>query len=90
MSLQTCATPLNSPADCVRSPSDTFETQMAVEQQVADETGARAIDPEQWFCLQQRCPTIVGATPVYGDGVHMTAEYASLIAPEVVAAIQTS
>lgn len=86
-SLQECPTSLNGPDDCLRGPADTFAPQMASEQQVAAMTGATAIDPEQWFCIDGRCPTIVGSTPVYGDGQHLTAEYAERIAPEVVAAI---
>ncbi|WP_166518189.1 acyltransferase family protein [Candidatus Blastococcus massiliensis] len=86
-SLQTCPTSLNGPDDCLRGPADTFAPQMASEQQVAAATGARAIDPEAWFCIDGRCPTFVGTAPVYGDGQHLTQEYAERIAPEVVAAI---
>ncbi|MDT0276832.1 acyltransferase family protein [Blastococcus goldschmidtiae] len=86
-SLLTCPTSLNGPDDCLRGPADTFASQMASEQEVAAATGVRAIDPEQWFCSGGRCPTIVGRTPVYADGLHLTAEYSERIGPDVVAAI---
>ena len=85
--LQTCPTALNGPDDCLRGPASTFAEQMASEQEVAAETGIRAIDPEQWFCIDGLCPVVVGSTPVYFDGHHLTAEYARRIAPEVVTAI---
>lgn len=86
-SLLTCPTSVNGPHHCLRGPADTFAAQMASEQEVAAATGARAIDPEQWFCFEGRCPTFVGRTPVYGDGLHITAEYSERIGPELVAAV---
>jgi hypothetical protein len=86
-SLQTCPTGLNRPTDCLRGPADTFFPQMESERLVAAATGVRAIDPEQWFCIDGVCPTFVGNTPVYGDGQHLTAEYARRIAPDLVTAI---
>jgi peptidoglycan/LPS O-acetylase OafA/YrhL len=89
-SLQSCPTALNGPDDCLLGPAPTFGPQMQVEQQVAAESGIVAVDPEQWFCVDDVCPTFVGSTPVYADGLHMTAEYARRIAPEVAAAILPS
>ncbi|MGY2127585.1 acyltransferase family protein [Blastococcus sp. SYSU DS0617] len=86
-SLLTCPTGLNGPDDCLRGPADIFEAQIASEREVAAATDVRAIDPEQWFCVEDRCPTFVGRTPVYADGQHLTAEYSELIGPHVVAAI---
>jgi peptidoglycan/LPS O-acetylase OafA/YrhL len=86
-SLQTCPTSLNGPQDCLRGPADTFFPQLESEREVAAATGARAIDPEPWFCVDGLCPTFVGNIPVYGDGQHLTAEYARRIAPEVTSAI---
>jgi hypothetical protein len=85
--LQLCATNLNGPDDCLRGPADEFAEQTESEQQVAAATGVRAISTEQWFCVDGLCPTVVGGTPVYFDGSHLTAEYARRIAPEVVTAI---
>ncbi len=86
-SLIDCATPFNGPDDCLRGPSETFADQVADERAIAAETGVRAIDPGPWFCINDLCPTFVGNAAVYGDGLHMTAEYSRRIAPEVGAAI---
>jgi peptidoglycan/LPS O-acetylase OafA/YrhL len=85
--LQTCATTVNNPTDCVQGPADWFQQQRAIEGQVSDATGVKFIDPEPWFCLNSRCPSFIGSSPVYGDGVHMTAEYSTRIGPDVVAAM---
>jgi hypothetical protein len=86
-SLQDCPTSLNGPGDCLGGPSDTFAEQVASEQAVAAQTGARAVDPGAWFCINGLCPTFVGSTAVYADGLHMTAEYSRLIGAEVGAAV---
>ncbi|MGY1739066.1 acyltransferase family protein [Geodermatophilus sp. SYSU D00684] len=85
--LQTCATTVSTPADCVQEPPRRFMQQVAVEEDVAEATGATFVDPERWFCVDDLCPAVVGSTPVYADGLHMTAEYAERIAPEVGAAV---
>ena len=85
--LQTCATTVSSPTDCVQGPAEWFTNQRIVEHQVASATGVKAIDPEPWFCLDYRCPSFIGTSPVYGDGVHLTEEYSTRIGPDVVAAI---
>jgi peptidoglycan/LPS O-acetylase OafA/YrhL len=85
--LQTCATTVSTPADCVQAPPRRFLQQVAVEEDVAAATGATHVDPERWFCVDDLCPSVVGTTPVYADGLHMTREYAERIAPEVGAAV---
>ena len=85
--LQSCATTVNNPTDCVPGTRGVVHNQRIIEHQVASATGIKAIDPEAWFCLDQRCPSFIGTTPVYGDGAHMTAEYSTRIGPDVVASI---
>jgi hypothetical protein len=85
--LQTCATSLSSPTDCVRPPTETWQQYAGLEEQVAAATKAGYVDPEDWFCVQGQCPAVVGSTPVYADGVHMTAEYSTKIADEVADAL---
>lgn len=65
----------------------TFRDQIALESRVAKSAGVKAIDPEAWFCVDQRCPAVVGNVPAYADGEHLTAEYSTKIGPAVVAAI---
>jgi hypothetical protein len=64
-----------------------FTQQSAIEQQVAAETGATHVDPERWFCVDGRCPAVVGTTPVFADGLHVTAEYAERISVQLAAAV---
>jgi peptidoglycan/LPS O-acetylase OafA/YrhL len=85
--LQTCATTLSAPTDCVQSVPRRFTEQSAIEQQVAADTGATHVDPERWFCVDSRCPAVVGNTPVFADGLHMTAEYAERIGDQLAAAV---
>ncbi len=46
-----------------------------------------AVDPQRWFCVDDLCPAFVGSTPVFADGVHMTAEYSERIGDSVAAAL---
>ncbi len=85
--LQTCATTVSTPADCVAAPPRRFLQQVAIEEDVARTTGVVHVDPERWFCADDRCPAVVGTTPVHADGLHMTAEYAERIAAELGAAV---
>ena len=84
--LQSCAG-VGAPADCAGSPGDDFREQVTNEAAVAAATGATAIDPQRWFCVDTICPAFVGRTPVYADGVHLTAEYARKIGPVLAAAV---
>ncbi len=85
--LQECPTGINGPDDCLEGPVDTFATQVATEREVAAATGAVAIDPEPWFCIDGLCPAVVGSTAVYFDGRHITVEYAERIGAELVTAL---
>ena len=43
--------------------------------------GGQYADLTELFCTAERCPGIVGITPVYLDRYHATIEYAALLAP---------
>jgi peptidoglycan/LPS O-acetylase OafA/YrhL len=43
--------------------------------------GGQYADLTELFCTAERCPSIVGITPVYLDRYHATIEYAALLAP---------
>ena len=45
--------------------------------------GAEHVDVEDLFCAGGRCPAVVGSTPVYTDGRHLTAAYARRLAPQL-------
>jgi hypothetical protein len=67
-----------------------FTEQRSIEQQVAQDTGATYVDPERWFCVDGRCPAVVGNTPVFADGLHMTAEYSTEIGAQLATAVLAS
>ncbi|MFI1098507.1 acyltransferase family protein [Streptomyces sp. NPDC020917] len=47
----------------------------------ARQAGVSVIDPQAWFCVNGRCPVVVGNTVVYRDASHMAESYATAIAP---------
>jgi peptidoglycan/LPS O-acetylase OafA/YrhL len=78
--LQECATRLNTPADCIRSPSRGYLPLVAAEKNAAAaHAGATAVtyvETAEWFCAGgRRCPSFVASTPVFTDGAHMTGPY---------------
>jgi peptidoglycan/LPS O-acetylase OafA/YrhL len=81
--LQECVTRLSEPADCTEQVSDTWRGVRAAESAAAARAGATFVDPEPWFCVDDRCPAVVGSTPVYTDGRHLTAAYARRLAPQL-------
>jgi len=85
--LQKCPTGINGPDDCLEGPVDTFATQVATERAVAAATGTEAMNPEPWFCIDGLCPSVIGRTPVYFDGRHVTVEYAERIGTDLVGAL---
>ncbi|WP_380167808.1 acyltransferase family protein [Jannaschia sp. R86511] len=48
--------------------------------QAATRAGATVIDPVPWFC-DEVCPPIIGNTLAYHDGDHISATYATQLAP---------
>jgi hypothetical protein len=40
-----------------------------------------SIDLTRYICPSERCPAVIGGVPVYFDGSHLTATYASTLAP---------
>ena len=47
--------------------------------------GGQYADLTELFCTTNRCPVIVGNTPVYLDPSHVTFEYSRLLAPAIAA-----
>jgi hypothetical protein len=85
--LQACYTRLSDPQDCTGTVSDRWRTYAGAEREAA---GGRAlfVDPRPWFCAQERCPAVVGDSPVMFDGRHLTAVYAAQIAPLMASAVR--
>ena len=81
--VQECVTRLSEPADCTEQVPEEWAGVRAAESAAAAATGASYVDPEPWFCVDGWCPAVVGSTPVYTDGRHLTAAYARRLAPHL-------
>ena len=79
--LQACVTRVSVPAACVTSVSSAWVAIRSAEQAAAQANDAIYADPLDWFCFARKCPAVVGDTPVYWDGGHMTAQYSAQLAP---------
>jgi hypothetical protein len=81
--LQSCVTRSSRPVDCTTQvPADWLDLRSA-ELAAAAAAGAEHVDVEELFCAAGRCPAVVGSTPVYTDGRHLTAAYARRLAPQL-------
>jgi peptidoglycan/LPS O-acetylase OafA/YrhL len=81
--LQSCVTRLSRPADCTTDVPADWRDLRAAERAAARAAGAEHVDVEALFCAAGRCPGVVGSTPVYTDGRHLTAAYARRLAPQL-------
>jgi peptidoglycan/LPS O-acetylase OafA/YrhL len=81
--LQSCVTRLSSPVDCTTHVSADWVGLRSAERGAAATAGAEHVDVEDLFCAAGRCPGVVGSTPVYTDGRHLTAAYARRLAPQL-------
>nr|WP_281372099.1 acyltransferase family protein [Modestobacter versicolor] len=86
-SLQECVTALSDPSDCTGPPSDEWKDRMRVEEAATTAAGATYVDPTPWFCYRNRCPAVVGSTPVFSEGVHLTRQYSTKLAPQLATAL---
>lgn len=82
-----CATPFSSPSDCATSVTEDWLAVFDSEQMVTAKSGGVFIDTRPWFCDRMACPAFVGKTTVRRDGVHITEEYAKMIAPQLSTAL---
>jgi hypothetical protein len=62
--------------------------QRRTENQAAQEAGATLLDPTDWFCSSTTCPPIIDDIVVYSDDSHITATYATWLAPVMSAALK--
>jgi hypothetical protein len=79
--VQACVTRVSEPSDCTEPISEEWTKVRAAERAAAQQARSAYVDPERWFCADGQCPAVVGSTPVYTDGRHMTAVYARRLAP---------
>jgi len=88
--VQECVTRLSEPGDCTEQVPAQWQAVRDAERAAAGRTGASYVDPEPWFCVEGRCPAVVGSTPVYTDGRHLTEAYALRLAPHLARALRAS
>ena len=81
--LQSCVTRLSRPVDCTTDVPADWRDLRTAERAAASTAGAEHVDVEALFCAAGRCPAVVGTTPVYTDGRHLTAAYARRLAPQL-------
>lgn len=88
--LEDCATGHAVPANCVGSLTKPEVTALRTAEVPATKaTGTRFIDTSSWFCGEHgQCPSFVGTTPVYVDGIQLTRQYSAYLAPALEAAIK--
>lgn len=71
----------SSPRDCVEPVSGLWPALNSIDRQVTADTGATYADLLHFFCQGLACPSVVGDTVVLADYIHLTPEYAHLLAP---------
>ncbi len=81
--LQACVTRVSRPVDCTTDMSADWLDLRSAERAAAAAADAEHVDVEELFCAARRCPGVVGSTPVYTDGRHLTAAYARRLAPQL-------
>ena len=80
--LSQCATATSVPADCVTKVTRTWQGQSTADAAAAKISGTKYFDTHLWFCTAfGDCPSFVGDTPVFWDGVHLTEPYADSLGP---------
>lgn len=86
--LQSCATRVSSPGDCLTRIHREWQAMSEAEQSLAKATGATYIDTSAWTCSSDAaCPSFIGTTPVMADGVHLTDAMSRRLGPLLYAAI---
>jgi peptidoglycan/LPS O-acetylase OafA/YrhL len=86
--LQSCFTPVGGVAGCNKQ----LDTVRAValnnaEKEAAEANDVTYVDPLPWLCARSNCPAVIGTTPVYSDGQHMTQAFSKKLAPLLATAI---
>lgn len=79
--LHTCKTPGSWPIDCAKVAESYMLGVRQAEKAGAAAAGAQYIDTFEWLCYGDLCTAVVGSTPVFADGIHMTTQYATKLAP---------
>jgi len=73
--LSECIVGVPSPKGCAAGPSTEWKSYLALERGAVS-GHADVIDPTGYFCHLDRCPAIVGVTPVYIDAIRLSQAFA--------------
>lgn len=68
---------------CLSEPTRRSERMMRATKRAAESTGADFIITRPWFCVEDKCPTVVGRTVTHRDVEHITVEYSTYLAPKL-------
>ena len=84
---QECITRVGGPADCLSVQPPYWRTQAAAERTAMAAVGGSFVPTSQWFCVDGRCPAFAGNVRMKDDEVHITEQYARMLAPVLSAAL---
>ncbi|GLJ62800.1 acyltransferase [Microbacterium barkeri] len=76
-----CAVAGSSPSACVHEVDALYREVAEGERAAVRSAGAAYVTVEEWFCADGRCPAFVGTTPTMRDEMHVTRQYAEMLAP---------
>jgi len=83
-----CATPRSLPGDCVSELRGGWKMKARIEGASAAQAGAKFVDTSEWFCSGDSCPMFAAGMIIRTDGMHLTAQYSTSLAPELRAALE--
>ena len=79
--LQQCVTAVSSPQDCMTKVNAKWSDYTTTQRATVKADGGTYVDVLQYFCYQDYCPAVIGSTPVYMDGEHLTQKFSISMAP---------
>ena len=73
----------HAPSNCVAKVSSGYAADIEAQKRLMNALGGVVIDPTGWFSVGGYSPMFVGKTPMRRDALHITPQYAALLAPVV-------
>ncbi|MEJ7834076.1 MAG: acyltransferase family protein [Nocardioides sp.] len=68
---------------CLSPPEERSLTIIDATRRAAATAGAEFLETEQWFCVDDLCPTVVGRLVTHRDVEHLSIPYSTYLAPEI-------
>jgi hypothetical protein len=85
-----CATKISTPADCASKVQQLSLDMTAAGRSAVDPgglTNVHFVNTTGWFCVARTCPAFAGTSPMFADGVHLTAAYSKSLRPVLAEAL---